>query len=139
MDSTMIKKILKIQTIGLVLLAVNIEAKAQVNCANLKGCDKKICNLEKDIGIAKKMENNSRVEGLEISLEKVKKYCTDDNLIKEVEDEIDDKHKDLKEHTKDYEEALKENRPEKIEKYKAKIAEDNQEILQLEDELKALK
>ena len=135
----MIKKVLKIQAIGLLLLSINVEANAQVNCESLKGCDKKICNLEKDIVIAKKMENNSRVEGLETSLEKVKKHCTDDNLVKDVEDKIDDKKKDLKEHTEDYEEALKENRPEKIEKYKAKMAEDNQEILQLEDELKALK
>ena len=135
----MIKKVLKIQAIGLLLLSANIEANTQVNCDILKGCEKKICNLEKDIGIAKKMENKSRVEGLETSLEKVKKHCTDDSLIKDVEDKMDDKNKDLKEHTKDYEEALKDNRPEKIEKYKAKMAEDNQEILQLENELKALK
>ena len=129
---------LKVQAIGLILLGVNVEADSTVNCDSLSGCKKKICHMEKDLEIAKKMDNTSRVDGLEISLEKVHKHCTDDKLAKDIEDKIDDVKEDLEEHTKDYEEAVEDNRADKIEKYKTKIVEDNQEIKQLQDELKAL-
>ncbi len=134
----MIKTMLKVQAIGLLLLGATLTASTQVNCDKLTGCNKKICNLEKDIGIAKKMKNSSRVDGLETSLEKVKKHCTDDKLVEKLEDKIDDEKEDLEERKKDYEEALKDNRPDKIKKYKTKMAEDNEEITQLQQELKEL-
>lgn len=134
----MLKKMLKIQVIGLVLLGVNVQANSPVNCDALSGCKKKICNLEKELDTAKKMNNSSKVDGLETSLDQVKKHCTDDKLTKDVEDKMDDAKEDLVEHTKEHEEAVKDNRPDKIEKYKAKMAEDNAEIKQLQEELKAL-
>ncbi len=134
----MMKKILKIQLIGTLFFITNVTANTQSNCDNLTGCKKKICHIEKDIDIAKKTENKSREKGLQISLEKVNAHCTDDKLIKDLEDKIKDTKKDLQEDKEDYEKALKDNRPDKIEKYKAKMSEENTKIQKLEEELKRL-
>jgi len=132
------KKILKIQLLGALLFSANVMANTQDSCENLTGCKKKICHIEKDIAIAKKHENSSREKGLKISLEKVNTYCTDEKLIEDLEDKIKDTKKDLQEYKANYEEALKENRAEKIQKYKAKMAEENKKIKKLEAELKTL-
>jgi len=131
-------KILKIQLLATLFLSANITANTQSNCDNLTGCKKKICHIEKDIAIAKKNENKSREKGLQISLDKVNTYCSDDKLIKDLEDKIKDTKKDLQEDREDYEKALRDNRPDKLEKYKTKMSEENEKIKRLEKELKAL-
>ncbi len=134
----MMKKILSIQLLGALLVSTSVMANTQSNCDNLTGCKKKICHIEKDIATAKKMENKDRVRGLQISLEKVNKYCTTDKLREDLEDKIKDTEKDLAEDKKDYEEALKDNKADKIEKYKAKMAEETSKIEKLMLELKEL-
>ena len=99
-------------------------------------CEKKIDNIQEQLQRAKKADNSRRVNGLEISLSKVKAYCTDKDLIQDIEDKISDVKEDLQEHTEDYKEALKDNRANKIKKYQSKIDEDNEEIQKLENELK---
>ncbi len=128
--------------LGLMLLigcSEAVELGAAQNCEGLKGCKQKICNLKNDVIVAKKMGNDNRVDGLSISLKKVQKHCTDKGLVKDVEDKISGVKKDLKEDTVDYEEALRDARPDKIKKYKAKMAEELKELKELEAELKELK
>ena len=132
------KKLLSIQLLGILLLSTSVTANTQSSCDNLTGCKKKICHIEQDITVAKKMENEDRVKGLEISLEKVNKYCTDDKLVEDLEDKIKDTEKDLQEDREDYEKAVKENRPDKIEKYKSKMSEESSKIEGLKQELKEL-
>ena len=135
----MIKKILKIQLLGALLFTLNLTANSQTSCDNLTGCKKKTCHIEENIAIAKKAGNSSKVKGLEISLEKVTKYCTDDKLVEDLEDKIKDTQKDLQEDKEDYKEALKDNRPDKMQKYKAKMAKENSKIERLKLELKELR
>ena len=128
--------------LGLVLLSgcsSKVEISKELNCDGLKACEQKICNLKNDIYNAKQANNDNRVDGLVISLNKVQKHCTDEGLIEEIEDKIRDTKKDLKEDTEDYEEALSDNRADKIKKYKAKMDEEKQKIKKLEEELKQLK
>lgn len=131
----MLKKMLKIQVIGLLLIGVNIQANSLVNCDELIGCEKKICKLGKELESAKKMNIISKVDGLETALDKVRKYCTNDKLIKDLKDKINDKKEDLAEHLEDYEKAVKDNKTDKIKKYETKIAEDKTEIKELQEEL----
>ncbi|PRM90835.1 hypothetical protein CJ671_00415 [Aliarcobacter cryaerophilus] len=131
----MLKKMLKIQVIGLLLIGVNIQANSLVNCDELIGCENKICKLEKELESAKKMNIISKVDGLETALDKVRKYCTNDKLIKDLKDKINDKKEDLAEHLEDYEKAVKDNKTDKIKKYETKIAEDKTEIKELQEEL----
>lgn len=135
----MVKKILKVQALGLLLMGTSLLANTHINCDDLIGCKKKSCHINQDITIAKKVGNEDRLKGLEISLEKVNKYCTNDKLIEDLEDKIKDTEKDLQEDTKDYEEALINERPDKIKKYKAKMTKEVQKIEKLKDELKVLK
>ena len=132
------KKILKIQVLGALLVSTSILANTQNSCNNLIGCKKKICYIEQDIAIAKKMENEDRVKGLQISLDKVNKYCTNDKLIEKLKDKIEDTEKDLQEDREDYEKALRNNRSDKIEKYKSKMSKENSKIKKLKQELKEL-
>lgn len=135
----MMRTVLKIQVLGVLLASTSVVASTQNSCDNLIGCKKKICHIEQDIVVAKKMENKDRVKGLQISLDKVTKYCTNDKLIKDLEDKIEDTKKDLQEDKADYEEALKDNKSDKVEKYKNKMAEENSKIEILESELKELR
>ncbi len=134
----MIKKILKIQVLGALLVSTSILANTQGNCDKLIGCKKKSCSIEQNIATAKKMGNKNKIKGLQISLEKVNKYCTDDKLIEDLQDKIKDTEKDLQEDKEDYEKALKENRPDKIEKYKSKMSKETSKIERLKQELKEL-
>ena len=109
-----------------------VEINKELNCDGLKACELKICNLKNDIYNAKLANNDNRVDGLVISLNKVQKYCTDEGLIEEIEDKISDTKKDLKE-------ALGDNRADKINKYKTKMDEEIQKIEELEEKLKQLK
>lgn len=135
----MMKKMLKIQALGILLITTGILANTQNNCDNLIGCKKKICHIEQDMAVAKKMKNEDRVKGLQISLYKVNKHCTNDKLIEDLEDKIKDTEKDLQNDKKDYEKALEDNRPDKIEKYKSKMSEENRKIERSKQELKELK
>ena len=138
----MISKFYRIKIIlGILLLsgyANAVESSVKVNCEALKGCEQKICNLKNYINLAKKADNENRVNGLVISLNKVEKYCTDSGMIEEIKEKISDTKKDLKEDTDNYEEAVRDARADKIKKYKTKMAEEMQEIQHLEEELKEL-
>ena len=134
----MMKKMLRIQILGALLVSTSAIANTQSSCDNLTGCKKKVCHIEQDITVAKKMKNKDRIKGLQISLEKVHKYCTNDKLIENLEDKIKDTEKDLQEDRKDYEKALTDNRPDKVKKYKAKMTKENSKIERLRLELKEL-
>ena len=116
-----------------------LQSNVHVDCKNLKACELKVCNLKNDILMAKKANNQDKIKGLEISLNKVEKYCTGSGLIEDVEKKISDVQKDLEEDKADYKEALSENRADKIKKYKNKMAEETQELQELEKELNSLR
>ena len=102
---------------------------------NSPRCEKKIDNIQEQIQIAKSLNNTERVNGLVISLTKVKAYCSDEGLVEDIEDKLSDTQEDLQEHVEDYREAIKNNRTDKIQKYKVKIDEDNAKLKRLEMEL----
>ncbi len=139
----MINKFYKASIIvSLLLLSActqELQSNVHVECKNLKACELKVCNLKNDIVMAKKANNQDKIKGLEISLSKVQKYCTDSGLIEDVEEKISDTKKDLREDKKNYEEAHADNREDKIKKYKNKMAEETQELQDLEKELKSLR
>ena len=70
----MIKKTLKIHTLGALLVSTSILANTQSNCDDLIGCKKKSCYIEQNIAVAKKMENEDKIKGLQISLVRFRHY-----------------------------------------------------------------
>ena len=123
-------------TLGLLLAGTVLYASGDYE--NAKGCTKKINHLEQELLDAKKMHNMNRINGLEISLSKVKTYCTDEGLKQKLEAKIESRKENLKEHTQDYNKAVADGRVDKIEKYKTKMEKDNKNIKELNRQLKEL-
>jgi len=111
---------------------------ATTQSSQLKGCAKKINDIELKLAQAKYMDNSPQVGGLEISLKNVKKHCNDDVLISDVLDDITQTKQELRQITKKYNMALAGIDAEKIEKYAAKVDKKTSELQQLKKELAAL-
>lgn len=127
-------------TIGMIIgvTAVSTLLLASVGHEPQKGCANKIHHIKQEIVKAQEMKNDHRVNGLEISLSNVQANCTEEGLMQRLEAKIDDEREDLREHTQDLEQAVADDRVDKVEKYKAKIAKDQTKIDKLTEQLDAL-
>ncbi len=129
-------KILKqVKCVTLSLLAISSFSFANESCSELKGCASKICQVEKQIELAKKNGNDNKVDGLNKALDEIKNHCSDDKIISDIKDDLSKANDELKEHQEDLKEAHAEEKRDKIEKYNAKIKEDEAEISALKEKL----
>ena len=129
-------KILKqVQFTTLALLAVSSFAVGNENCAELKGCAEKSCQVEKQIALAKKNGNSHKIDGLNKALAEITAHCSDDKIISDIEDDLSNANDELKEHQEELKEAQAEEKSDKIEKYNKKIKEDEAEISALKEKL----
>ncbi|WP_186294850.1 DUF1090 domain-containing protein [Vibrio algivorus] len=111
---------------------------AAQECSGLSGCEAKVCQIEKQIELAKQHNNSNKEAGLQKALAEVKDHCTVDGLKDDLQDDIDNVMDDLAEHQDDLAEAIQDEELDKVEKYKQKIAEDKQELEELKAELQKL-
>lgn len=124
--------------ISVIAALMSFGSIAAQECSGLSGCEAKVCQIEKQIELAKQYNNSNKEAGLQKALTEVKDHCTVDGLKDDLQDEIKDVKDDLAEHQDDLAEAMKDQKLDKVEKYKQKIAEDKQELEQLKAELKKL-
>jgi len=75
-------------TIALSVILATTLLLSSSTVENSPRCEKKIDNIQEQIQIAKSMNNTHRVNGLVISLTKVKAYCTDKGLVEDIEDKL---------------------------------------------------
>jgi hypothetical protein len=113
----------------------NIAQASSTECKNNTGCEKKFCEIERQITIAKDHNNEEKLRGLNIALIESKSNCSDESLIEELTSKADEIKEDILEHEKDLKEAKYDQKEDKILKYNNKIAEDNLELKQIESEL----
>ena len=123
---------------GLLSVSTYALAKTSSDCNNLKGCEKKFCEIERQLNIAQEKGNEHKADGLRTSLDNAKKHCTDQGLQEDLIEEIEESQKDMTEHESDLKEAEEYGKKDKIRKYKAKIEEKKNKIKRLEDELSNL-
>lgn len=123
---------------GLLVLFASAPAVAASSCGNLKGCERKFCEIETQLNIAQKNGNKHKANGLKRSLEGAKAHCTDKGLRAELVEDIDEAKKDIAEYQADLKEAEEDGKSDKIRKYQGKIEEQRREIKHLEDELSGL-
>ncbi len=123
-------------TVGL-LIGFNVNA-AQ-NCEDLKGCEAKICHIEKQLDMAKQNNHTRKAEGLNKALENAKDNCSLGGLQSDLQDDIADIKDDIAEHQDDLAEAMEDHDQEKIDKYQQKIEEDQEKLTTLQAELQKLK
>jgi hypothetical protein len=117
-----------------VLLGISTSAFAS-DCSVLTACDKKICEINNQLSIAKSDHNQHKVDGLNKALKYTSEYCTTDGLRDDIQDKIDDAMEDVEDYKSDLTEAESDNKMDKIEKYKRKIEQKNDQISMLKLEL----
>jgi len=117
---------------------IQIASASSLKCEEFKGCERKFCEIEKQITIAKSKGNTDKVEGLQIALKESKSTCSNESLIEDLTSEMSEVKEKILEYEDDLKEAKDDEKPEKIKKYTDKIAEEKNKLKQLEAELKEL-
>ena len=108
---------------------------ASSECVNLKGSEKKKCEINKQITIAIRHGNDRKVDGLNRALEENTKNCTNKGLRDELIEEIQESKEDIAEYETDLKEAITDQKKDKVSKYQKKIYEEQAELKSLEKEL----
>lgn len=124
--------------LGTVMASISFNTVAQ-DCSGKTACEAKICQIETQLDLAKQYNNSQKEAGLSKALEQAKAHCTTDGLSDELKDKIDDVKEDMAEHQDDLKEAIKDQKLDKVNKYKKKLAEDSKELDTLKAELETLK
>ncbi|PKH06729.1 DUF1090 domain-containing protein [Moritella sp. Urea-trap-13] len=117
-----------------VLLGISTNAFA-ADCSALKACDKKVCEINKQLSMAKSDNNQHKVDGLNKALKYTTEYCTVGGLRDDIQDKIDDAMEDIEDYKSDLSEAESENKMNKVQKYERKIKQENDKISMLKLEL----
>ena len=125
--------------LGLLISVAATGAPAAPDCAQLKGCEAKACQLERQIEAAQKAGNSAREDGLKTALSKVVDHCSDDSLKDKLQDDIDKSQEEIKEYQRDLDEASNDGRSDKVAKYQRKIEEEQATLDALLQEMDGLK
>ncbi|MCD6388151.1 MAG: DUF1090 domain-containing protein [Desulfobulbaceae bacterium] len=123
---------------GLLFFSTYVSAIASSDCDNLKGCERKFCEIERQLNIAQEKGNKRKADGLRKSLDNAKEHCTDNGLKEDLIREIEEAQKEITEYESDLKEAEEYGKKDKVRKYQVKIEEKKNKIKGLEDELSSL-
>lgn len=118
---------------------IQIAFASSFECEEYIGCEKKICEIEHKIAIAKSKGNNNKVYGLSIALKESKSNCSNQSLLEDLVYEIEEVKEEVLEYEDDLKEAIADEKPDKVRKYNDKIEKEKIKLKKLEAELKALK
>ncbi|MEZ9298622.1 DUF1090 domain-containing protein [Vibrio splendidus] len=108
------------------------------DCSEKVGCDKKACEIQHKMEIAKNNGHTEKLDGLSDALEQVNAYCSNDDLKDELSEKIEDSQDEILEYRSDLSEAVTYQEEDKIVKYKTKIEEEQRKIEHFEKELSLL-
>lgn len=70
---------LKTKILSIAFFAISFIGFAQSNCANLKGCERKLCELNIKLAAAKKAGNQNQIKGVEDAISQTKKKLYNKN------------------------------------------------------------
>ncbi|MCU7836080.1 MAG: DUF1090 domain-containing protein [gamma proteobacterium symbiont of Taylorina sp.] len=129
---------LTVASISVLFVSISVSVFASSDCDNLKGCEKKYCEIERQLKIAQEKGNKGKVNGLTRSLENAKEHCTDKGLKEDLVEEIEEANNEIVEYESDLKEAKEYGKIDKVRKYQEKIEEEKNKIKHLEDELSNL-
>lgn len=124
--------ILQMRTLLLLFFAVSTAAFAQQgNCRELRGCERKLCELQTQLEYAKQYGRTDKIRGLEKAIQRVQTKCGSGSVAyaQDVDKKILEKEKKVSERTFELNEAIRENQhAEKIAKRKRKLEEAKAEL-----------
>jgi|LGVE01.1.fsa_nt_gb uncharacterized membrane protein (DUF106 family) len=133
---TLLFSILTVAFVG--LLYFSTSAFATTDCRNLKGCERKFCEIEQQLVVAQQHGDKRKAEGLRISLKKAKKYCTDEGLRADLVADIEEVEGEITEYEADLLKAEEYGKTDKIRKFQQKLEEEKLKLARLEAELAEL-
>lgn len=115
---------LKTKILSLAFFAISFIGFAQSNCVTLKGCERKLCELNTKLVAAKKAGNQNQIKGVEDAIAKTKKNCTTKTVTTDLDKKVKEKQQKVKEKTDDLNKAIKDQESkEKIAKKRKKLDE----------------
>ena len=116
---------MKLKTLLSVLLfTISFLGFSQSNCATLKGCERKLCELNIKLTAAKKAGNQNQIKGVEDAISQTKKNCSTKTVNTDLDKKVKEKQQKVKERTADLNEAIQNKESqEKIDKKKKKLNE----------------
>lgn len=120
---------------SLLVLLLAVHVAASPVCSHLKGCERKFCDIEQVLMVAKAEGNNNKTKGLSRSLENAKANCSDAAMRETLLKDIEDVRSDITDYESDIVAAEADGKFEKIAKYQRKIAVKKTELKLLEQEL----
>ncbi len=118
-----------------VLFLLSIPAAASSECTNLKGCERKFCEIERQLNIALENNNKRKADGLRKSLIGAKEHCTEKGLREDLVEEMEEAEEDVTEYELNLKEAKEYGKEDKVRKYEEKIEEKKRKIESLQDKL----
>ena len=115
--------------LSIAFFTISFVGLAQSNCKTLKGCERKLCELNIKLDAAKKAGNKNQIKGIEDAISQTKKNCTTKTVNKDLDQKVKEKQQKVNERTADLNKAIKENEnKEKIDKKRAKLNEAKAEL-----------
>ncbi|AYN05297.1 DUF1090 family protein [Flavobacterium sp. 140616W15] len=119
----------KTKILSVAFFAITSMGFAQTNCKELKGCERKLCELNTKLEYAKKAGNQNQIKGVEEAIAQTKKNCTTKTVTNNLDKKVKEKQKEVKERTDEYNKAVKnQESKEKINKKKKKLDEAKAEL-----------
>ncbi|MFH6937476.1 DUF1090 family protein [Flavobacterium sp. FlaQc-30] len=110
--------------ISTLLFTFSFMGFAQSNCKDLKGCERKLCELNVKLAAAKKAGNQNQIKGVQDAISQTKKNCTTKTVNNDLDKKVKEKQQKVNERTADLNEAVKEKESkEKIDKKRKKLDE----------------
>lgn len=122
---------LQLRSVFILFFAFTLSGFAQSNCRELRGCERKICELKTQLTYAKQYGRTEQIRGLEKAIKEVESKCYSGNgtYAAALEKKIQSKEKKVQERTVELNQAIQEKqKSEKIEKKRKKLAEAQHEL-----------
>ncbi|WP_409415483.1 DUF1090 family protein [Flavobacterium sp. PS2] len=119
----------KTKILSVAFFAISSIGFAQSNCKDLKGCERKLCELNTKLEYAKQYGNQNKIRGIENAIAQTKNNCTTKTVNNDLDKKVKEKEQKVKERTDDLNKAIKDQEgKEKIDKKKKKLDEAKAEL-----------
>lgn len=120
---------LKTKILSVAFFTISFISFAQSNCKGLKGCERKLCELNTKLEYAKQYGNQHKIKGIEDAIYHTQRNCTTSKVYSDFDKKIKEKEEKVKEKTNDLNEAIRNNeKAEKIKKKRKKLEEAKAEL-----------
>lgn len=121
---------LKTRILSVLFFTFSFIGFAQSNCATLKGCERKLCELNTKLVAAKKAGNKNQIKGVQDAISQTKKNCTTKTVNSNFDKKVKEKQQKVNEKAADLNEAINKNESEE------KISKKRKKLTEAQDELK---